>query len=378
MNPLVSIVIPVYNGANYLACAIESALSQTYAYCETIVVNDGSTDGGDTERIALSFGDRIRYFSKENGGVASALNVGIKQMRGEYFCWLSHDDYYLPDKVLHELQTIPEQYPDTLIFSDYIYYDTITGHRLAVVMEKGYTQRQLAVPLFPVMFQLIHGCATMIHRSHFDRVGLFDEAQPSTQDYDMWFRAFRNTRTKHCAFCDMVSRIHPQAGNQTIPEFIDDACAFLIRSDKMLIDAERAEISGTPHRYYQQMYQYIANTKYRAAKRYFAAAATQDKYSYHCKGKDEKQSLLQTLERNCKTLPGDRIATQNIVYSDEAALDAMIRQRLEQYNRMHAKDYNERVHRPKWRLDTRIVRALLRYGLYGTIKKGWDKLFQRD
>ena len=280
-EPLVSIVIPVYNGANYLACAIESALSQTYPHCETIVVNDGSTDGGETERIALSFGDKIRYFAKANGGVASAVNLGIRQMRGDYFSWLSHDDYYHPDKVLHELQTIPAEYPETLIYSDYIYYDTVTGHQLPVLMEKWFTDRQLSVSLFPVMFQLIHGCATLIHRSHFDRVGLFDEAQLTTQDYDMWFRAFRRARIRHCAHCDMTSRLHPLAGNQTIPEFIDDACTFLIKADQMLTDAERAEISGTPYRYYRQMYGTVANTKYEAAKRYYGAAASRDVPAHH-------------------------------------------------------------------------------------------------
>ena len=96
-QPLVSIVIPVYNGSNYMREAIDSALAQTYERVEVIVVNDGSTD--DTEQIALSYGERIRYFRKENGGVSSALNLGIKEMKGEYFSWLSHDDVYTPDKI---------------------------------------------------------------------------------------------------------------------------------------------------------------------------------------------------------------------------------------------------------------------------------------
>ncbi len=79
-QPLVSIVIPVYNGSNYMREAIDSALAQSYERVEVIVVNDGSTD--DTEQIALSYGERIRYFRKENGGVSSALNLGIKGNEG--------------------------------------------------------------------------------------------------------------------------------------------------------------------------------------------------------------------------------------------------------------------------------------------------------
>ena len=66
-NPLVSIVIPVYNGSNFLKYAIESALAQTYKNVEILVINDGSTDNGATRDIALSYGDKIRYFEKENG-----------------------------------------------------------------------------------------------------------------------------------------------------------------------------------------------------------------------------------------------------------------------------------------------------------------------
>ena len=95
--PLVSIIIPVYNGSNYVKEAIDSALAQTYKNIEVIVVNDGSTDN--TEKIVKSYGDKIRYFYKENGGVASALNLAIENSKGEYISWLSHDDVYYPNKI---------------------------------------------------------------------------------------------------------------------------------------------------------------------------------------------------------------------------------------------------------------------------------------
>ena len=96
-GPLVSIVIPVYNGSDYLAEAIDSALAQTYGNIEIIVINDGSSDNGKTREVAGKYGDRIRYFEKENGGVPTALNLGIKEMKGDYFSWLSHDDVYFPE-----------------------------------------------------------------------------------------------------------------------------------------------------------------------------------------------------------------------------------------------------------------------------------------
>ena len=110
-KPLVSIIIPVYNGDLYLKEAIQSCLNQTYSNIEIIVVNDGSTDGGKSAQIAKEFEGQIRYFEKENGGVSSALNYGISKMRGEWFSWLSHDDLYLPEKIEKQINAVQE-YPN--------------------------------------------------------------------------------------------------------------------------------------------------------------------------------------------------------------------------------------------------------------------------
>jgi len=100
---MISVIIPVYNGANYLREAVESALAQTHPDVEVIVVNDGSNDGGATHDVALSFRSRIRYIEKANGGVASALNAGIREMRGDFFSWLSHDDVFYPEKLARQV-----------------------------------------------------------------------------------------------------------------------------------------------------------------------------------------------------------------------------------------------------------------------------------
>ncbi len=104
--PLVSIIMPVYNGAEYLGIAIDSALAQTYPNIEVIVVNDGSDDGGKTAAVIAAYGDRIKSFYKENGGVSSALNMGISAMKGEYFVWLSHDDMLLPNLIERQIEVL--------------------------------------------------------------------------------------------------------------------------------------------------------------------------------------------------------------------------------------------------------------------------------
>jgi glycosyltransferase involved in cell wall biosynthesis len=95
--PQVSVVINNYNYERYLAKAIDSALAQTYANCEVVVVDDGSTDR--SRAIIESYGERVRPLLKLNGGQASAFNVGITAAAGEYTLLLDADDELLPHAV---------------------------------------------------------------------------------------------------------------------------------------------------------------------------------------------------------------------------------------------------------------------------------------
>ncbi len=187
-EPFVSIVIPVYNGSNYLRNAIDSALGQSYVAFEVIVVNDGSSDGGATREIARSYGDRIRYLEKENGGVATALNEGIRAMRGELFSWLSHDDMYYPDK-LEKQVAFYTGLPNarSIVFS----------HEDVIDASGAITERAVPWQLddHKLYFRLIYdrfigGCSLLVPKSAFDEAGLFDPRYRTVQDYDMWFRMF--------------------------------------------------------------------------------------------------------------------------------------------------------------------------------------------
>ena len=190
--PLVSIVIPVYNGSNYLGEAIDSALSQTYPNIEIIVVNDGSTDGGATDEVAFSYKDKIRYFHKENGGVSTALNYGIRQMKGEYFAWLSHDDKHLPKKVEKQMDAIIKHGGEkpVICVCNYILIDGF-GNEIA----RSYQDIEKYFRISPKCFLgsepgfMIDGDATLISRKLFDICGFFDEVLFASQETDMWFRS---------------------------------------------------------------------------------------------------------------------------------------------------------------------------------------------
>jgi glycosyltransferase involved in cell wall biosynthesis len=171
----VSIVIPVYNGANYLAEAIDSALAQTDV--EVLVIDDGSTDA--TPSIAKSYGDRIRYIAKPNGGVSSALNRGIAEMRGDYFCWLSHDDRYLPEKSARQLAFF-DAHPEARIAGcDFEIIDGGGG-----VVDVYHATHDVVRSGFDLLETWVFGCALMIHRSCLDVP--FNEANRTTQDLEMW------------------------------------------------------------------------------------------------------------------------------------------------------------------------------------------------
>ncbi len=188
-DPKVSIIIPVYNGSNFLANAIDSALAQTYRNIEVVVVNDGSTDNGETERIALSYGNKISYYQKKNGGVSSALNFGIKKMRGEYFSWLSHDDIYEKTKVEEEIEYL-------LARSDPAH--TIVACNSFTLFESGIKKKEkINQTVFDNHFDIflgasakvgLNGCSLLIPRQLLIKDGGFKEDLPVTQDYDLWNR----------------------------------------------------------------------------------------------------------------------------------------------------------------------------------------------
>lgn len=185
-NPLVSIAIPVYNGSNYLAEAIDSALAQSYCKVEVIVVNDGSSDGGKTRNIALTYGSDIRYFEKENGGVSSALNYALERMNGLFFSWLSHDDKYYPWKIEKQISYYYESInKDIIVFSHQDLIDS-KGKVIKKVKKYSFDSDGLAFTLLYNHF--ISGCSLLIPKDVFNSVGHFSEKYMTVQDYDMWFR----------------------------------------------------------------------------------------------------------------------------------------------------------------------------------------------
>lgn len=214
--PLVSIVIPVYNGANYLRNAIDSALGQTYKNIEVLVVNDGSNDNGQTEKIVLSYGNKIKYYKKSNGGVATALNLGIEKMRGEYFSWLSHDDVYLENKISREISILSSlENKQTIIYSN---YELINAENILIKkIDMAFAHRidSLNCGLYAVVFGVLNGCTMLIPKSVFKKYGTFNINLHNTQDYEFWYRIFKDGYSiRYIREYLVKTRIHPEQGSK--------------------------------------------------------------------------------------------------------------------------------------------------------------------
>jgi glycosyltransferase involved in cell wall biosynthesis len=186
--PLLSIVIPAYNVAPYIAEAVYSALDQTLRDIEVIVVDDGSTD--DTPEVLqdiqrLCDDPRLRIIRQDNGGLSAARNTGIRNAHGAFIGFLDSDDIWAPEKA--ELQIALMQADETIGVSfSYSEYLTEDGRRTGSILFAGKME-----PSLHDMIRRNHvgnGSTPIVRRECFEIAGLFREELRSCEDYEMWCR----------------------------------------------------------------------------------------------------------------------------------------------------------------------------------------------
>ncbi|MFA5309348.1 MAG: glycosyltransferase [Dehalococcoidales bacterium] len=193
--PRVSIIMPTYNRAGFLKEAIESVLNQTCGDYTLIIVDDGSTDN--TREVVESFNDpRIRYIYKENGGVSSARNAGIKASDGEYVAFLDSDDIWLPENLEVKIKMLDAHPEAGLICSDSLVFEDSTGAVLGTTWGNKkfkYSANPTQASRQPLKELLFRSCfiqppATIVRRRVFDTAGYFDEALATHEDWDIFIR----------------------------------------------------------------------------------------------------------------------------------------------------------------------------------------------
>ncbi len=180
--PRVSVIIPTYNRAWSLAKAIDSVLSQDFDTFETIVVDDGSTDG--TRALLAGYGAALRVIQQANRGVSAARNAGIRAAAAPLVALLDSDDYWLPGKLAVQTAFF-DQNPDAVICQTEELWI-----RNGVRVNPGKRHRKRGGMIFgpSLGLCLVSPSAVMLRRSLFDSVGLFDEQLPACEDYDLWLR----------------------------------------------------------------------------------------------------------------------------------------------------------------------------------------------
>ena len=268
-NPLVSVVIPVYNGSKYIKEALESVFSQTYKNIEIIVVNDGSIDN--SEEIINKYNDKIRYFKKPNGGVASALNFAISNSNGEYISWLSHDDLYSNNKIESEINLLKSlevnDREKTIIYTN---YKTINENSVVInasIFHKQHNLKNLNSSLYPLFKGLIHGCTLLIPKKCFSEIRYFDENLKATQDYDLWFKMFPSYDIRFLESYSVMSRTHKDQDSKK-SNSVEECNKLWIKMVSGISRENMILISGAELKFYKETFEIVSNAGYEGAADY--------------------------------------------------------------------------------------------------------------
>lgn len=182
MAPLVSVIIPVFNGERFLREAVQSVreavhvLHRKYSDVEIIIVDDGSTD--ETANVASSLPETVRYLHQANQGPAAARNRGIEHAQGSLIAFADADDLWPADKL--ELQ-LPYLIRDAKI-------EIVMGRIQQVLLSRTFDGQTRAEEFAEPAFSVNLGSA-VIRKSVFERVGLFDETMRYSEDVDWFMRA---------------------------------------------------------------------------------------------------------------------------------------------------------------------------------------------
>jgi glycosyltransferase involved in cell wall biosynthesis len=192
-TPKVSVIIPSYKTAGLIAACLDSAFAQTYSDFEAIVVNDGSPDTPELEKVLEPYMGRIVYIKQENKRAAGARNDAIRNARGEFVAFLDSDDTWMPDHLSSQMQQFAEDPSLDLVFCDGI---LVLGEgQERKFMEKNPSNGEAT---FEALIQ--ERCqipiSTVVARKRaLVNAGLFDENLLRCDDYDMWVRsAFSGAR----------------------------------------------------------------------------------------------------------------------------------------------------------------------------------------
>jgi glycosyltransferase involved in cell wall biosynthesis len=220
---MVSVVIPTYNNARFLPEALDSLLAQTCRDFELIVVDDGSTD--DTEEVLKPYRNLVRYVRKDNGGPASARNLGIRQARGQLIAFQDADDIWLPDKLQRQVDYLRDHPNIGVVFSDVTFFGA-EGRETCCVKQRFSAEAGMTFDnLFHDHFV---GMSTVVVRSScLNEVGLFDESLIGAEDYNLYLRLAKRFQFGFLDEPLIKKRLHENNLSNDLDQMLHDEIANL-------------------------------------------------------------------------------------------------------------------------------------------------------
>ena len=189
-NPAVTVVIPAYNSARYIQETLDSITAQTFDDFEVIVVNDGSADRAELERILAAHPLAVTYISQENKGVSAARNAAIRIGRGEFYAQLDADDQWTPDYLEVQLGILRDNPEVSLVYPN----ATIIGEGATAGLEFMKNSPSEGEVNFEslVRQQCVVMTSVTARMSVIRDAGMFDETIRSCEDFDLWIRIVNN------------------------------------------------------------------------------------------------------------------------------------------------------------------------------------------
>ncbi|MDD5492868.1 MAG: glycosyltransferase family A protein, partial [bacterium] len=182
-NPTVSVIIPVFNGAGYIAGAINSVMNQTFTDHELIVVDDGSTDNTKEVLDPWIRSGKLKYIYQENKGLAGARNTGIKNAHGQYLKFLDCDDELYPRQLERQVEHLRDKPEAVISVTDYdLEFPGKFKKRINIGLGQG-SQLARFIEANPCPPDTI-----LVRRSLVEKNGGFDESLASHEDTDLWLR----------------------------------------------------------------------------------------------------------------------------------------------------------------------------------------------
>jgi glycosyltransferase involved in cell wall biosynthesis len=184
-QPAVSVIVPAYNTAPFIAETLESIVRQTFGDFEIIVVNDGSPDTADLQIALQLYRDRIHYIVQENRGLSAARNTGIATARADLVALLDSDDVWEPEYLEHQLEVLRRDGLDVVYPNATTFGDPRRAGRLFMDVHPSTGPVSIA----SLVSQQCNVMVSVLARKDvLVAAGLFDESLRSSEDFDLWLR----------------------------------------------------------------------------------------------------------------------------------------------------------------------------------------------